>query len=73
MPLELYHLHLSQSERIVWLLEEMQVPYELKVFYRNPVTALGPPELKAIVSILTYLPSFPTPPLPHPPSPCNIW
>ncbi|KAK7750333.1 hypothetical protein SLS62_007741 [Diatrype stigma] len=48
MPLELYHLHLSQSERIVWLLEEMQVPYELKVFYRDPVTALGPPELKAI-------------------------
>ncbi|EMR67615.1 putative glutathione s-transferase protein [Eutypa lata UCREL1] len=48
MPLELSHLHLSQSERIVWLLEEMQIPYELKVFYRDPITALGPPELKSL-------------------------
>ena len=48
MPLELYHLHLSQSERIVWLLEEMGIPYELKVFYRDPVTVLSPPELKAL-------------------------
>ncbi|RYP67246.1 hypothetical protein DL771_007335 [Monosporascus sp. 5C6A] len=48
MPLELYHMHLSQSERIVWLLEEMGIPYELKVFYRDPVTALSPDELKAL-------------------------
>ncbi|RYP31721.1 hypothetical protein DL766_004263 [Monosporascus sp. MC13-8B] len=48
MPLELYHMHLSQSERIVWLLEEMEIPYELKVFYRDPVTALSPDELKAL-------------------------
>lgn len=49
MPLELYHLHLSQSERIVWLLEEMCIPYELTVFDRDPITALSPPELKALV------------------------
>ncbi|RYP18030.1 hypothetical protein DL765_004146 [Monosporascus sp. GIB2] len=48
MPLELYHMHLSQSERIVWLLEEMEIPYELKVFYRDPVTALSPDELKVL-------------------------
>ncbi|RYP65327.1 hypothetical protein DL769_006342 [Monosporascus sp. CRB-8-3] len=48
MPLELYHMHLSQSERIVWLLEEMEIPYELRVFYRDPVTALSPDELKAL-------------------------
>lgn len=61
MPLELSHLHLSQSERIVWLLEEMQIPYELKVFYRDPITAHGPPELKSLVN----LPSFPLAPRLH--------
>lgn len=50
MPLELYHLQLSQSERIVWLLEEMGIPYDLKVFKRDAQTALAPAELKAIVS-----------------------
>ncbi|KAI0136226.1 glutathione S-transferase [Xylariales sp. AK1849] len=48
MPLEIYHLHLSQSERLVWLLEEMEVDYNLHVFKRDPVTALAPAELKAI-------------------------
>ena len=31
MPLELYHLHLSQSERIVWLLEEMGLREKLEI------------------------------------------
>ncbi|KAH6657524.1 glutathione S-transferase domain-containing protein [Truncatella angustata] len=48
MPLEVYHLQLSQSERIVWLIEEMGIPYNLHVFKRNPQTALAPDELKAI-------------------------
>ncbi|ORY66193.1 glutathione S-transferase [Pseudomassariella vexata] len=48
MSLEVYHLQLSQSERIVWLLEEMQVPYDLKVFKRDPTTGLAPKELKEI-------------------------
>lgn len=52
MSLELYHLELSQSERLVWLFEEMQIPYTLKLFKRNPQTALAPDELKAIVSSL---------------------
>lgn len=50
MPLEVYHLHLSQSERVVWLLEEMGLPYNLHVFKRNPQTALSPDDLKAVVS-----------------------
>ncbi|KAI1840968.1 hypothetical protein JX265_010440 [Neoarthrinium moseri] len=48
MALELYHLHLSQSERVVWLLEEMQIPYNLHVFKRDPKTGLAPDDLKAI-------------------------
>ena len=37
-----------RSQRILWLLEELNVPYELKVYRRNPATRLAPPELKAI-------------------------
>lgn len=48
MSLEVYHLHLSQSERIVWLLEELNIPYNLHVFKRNPTTALSPDDLKAV-------------------------
>jgi glutathione S-transferase len=50
MPLEVYHLHLSQSERVVWLLEEMGIPYNLHVFKRDTETAMAPDELKGIVS-----------------------
>jgi len=53
MTLEVYRLHLGQSERVVWLLEEMQLPYTLKVFKRDPQTGLGPDGLKAIVSSTT--------------------
>ncbi|KAF6837070.1 putative glutathione s-transferase [Colletotrichum musicola] len=48
MSLEVYHLHLSQSERLVWLLEELQVPYNLTVFERDPKTGLAPQGLKDI-------------------------
>jgi len=43
-----HHLETSRSQRILWLLEELGVPYELKVYRRNPATRLAPPELKAI-------------------------
>ena len=43
-----HHLETSRSQRILWLLEELGVPYELKVYPRNPATRLAPPELKAI-------------------------
>ena len=43
-----HHLGKSQSERIVWLCEELGVPYELKHHVRDPVTMLSPPELRAL-------------------------
>jgi glutathione S-transferase len=46
--LTLHHLENSRSQRILWLLEELGVPYELKTYKRNPLTRLAPPELKAV-------------------------
>jgi glutathione S-transferase len=49
MPmLTVHHLGKSQSERIVWLCEELGLPYELKIYDRDPVTRLAPPEYKAL-------------------------
>jgi glutathione S-transferase len=44
--LTVHHLGRSQSERIVWLCEELGIPYELKRYDRAPVMA--PPEYKAL-------------------------
>ncbi|MGI4779241.1 MAG: glutathione S-transferase family protein [Janthinobacterium lividum] len=44
----IHHLGKSQSERIVWLCEELGVPYELVHHVRDPVTMLSPPELHAL-------------------------
>lgn len=46
--LTVHHLGKSQSERIVWLCEELGVPYELKHTARDPVTMLAPAEYKAL-------------------------
>ncbi|GGH91017.1 glutathione S-transferase family protein [Pseudomonas fluvialis] len=46
--LTLHHLEFSRSQRILWLLEELGVPYELKVYRRDPLTRLAPAELKAV-------------------------
>jgi glutathione S-transferase len=46
--LTVHHLGKSQSERIVWLCEELEIPYELKRYTRDPVTMLAPPEYKAL-------------------------
>ncbi len=46
--LVVHHLETSRSQRILWLLEELGVPYELKLYRRNPATRLAPPELKAV-------------------------
>src|SRR5260370_27695315 len=46
--LTLHHLNDSRSQRILWLLEELGVPYEMKRYQRNPETRLAPPELKAV-------------------------
>ena len=46
--LAIHHLGHSQSERIIWLCEELGVPYELTLYERDPVTILSPPALKAL-------------------------
>ncbi len=46
--LSIHHLGHSQSERVLWLCEELGVPYELKRYARDPVTILSPPELQAL-------------------------
>ncbi|WP_186223090.1 glutathione S-transferase family protein [Burkholderia gladioli] len=43
-----HHLNNSRSQRVLWLLEELGVPYELKRYQRDPKTMLAPPELRAI-------------------------
>ena len=43
-----HHLETSRSTRILWLLEELGQPYELKTYKRNPVTRLAPPELRKV-------------------------
>jgi len=43
-----HHLNNSRSQRILWLLEELDVPYEIKRYQRDPKTMLAPPELRQI-------------------------
>ncbi|WP_291843378.1 glutathione S-transferase [Bradyrhizobium sp.] len=46
--LTLHHLNDSRSQRILWLLEELGTPYELKRYQRDATTRLAPPELKKV-------------------------
>ena len=46
--LTLHHLNDSRSQRILWLLEELGTPYEMKRYQRNAETRLAPPELKEV-------------------------
>ena len=46
--LVVHHLNNSRSQRILWLLEELGAPYEIKHYARDATTNLAPPELKAI-------------------------
>ena len=43
-----HHLNDSRSQRILWLLEELGVPYEIQRYQRDAQTRLAPPELKAV-------------------------
>ena len=43
-----HHLNNSRSQRVLWLLEELELPYEIKHYQRDAKTQLAPPELKAI-------------------------
>jgi len=46
--LTLHHLNDSRSQRILWLLEELSMPFEMKAYQRDATTRLAPPELKAV-------------------------
>ena len=46
--LTLHHLNNSRSQKIVWLLEELELPYELVCYQRDAETLRGPAALKAI-------------------------
>lgn len=46
--LTVHHLENSRSQRVLWLLEELGVDYEVKRYNRDPKTSLAPPELEAV-------------------------
>jgi glutathione S-transferase len=43
-----HHLNDSRSQRILWLLEELGLPYEIRPYQRDAQTRLAPPELKKV-------------------------
>ncbi len=43
-----HHLNNSRSQRVLWLLEELGLPYEVKRYQRDPKTMLAPPELRQV-------------------------
>ena len=43
-----HHLNNSRSQRVLWLLEELGLEYEIKNYQRDPKTMLAPPELRAV-------------------------
>ncbi len=46
--LTVHHLENSRSQRVLWLLEELGVPYDVKRYERDRKTNLAPPELKKV-------------------------
>lgn len=48
MTITVHHLENSRSQRVLWMLEELTLPYTIKRYERNAKTMLAPPELRAI-------------------------
>jgi glutathione S-transferase len=46
--LTVHHLNNSRSQRVLWLLEELGVPYEIQHYQRDAKTMLAPPELRQV-------------------------
>jgi glutathione S-transferase len=46
--IEVHHLNNSRSQRILWLLEELGLEYDIVRYQRDPVTRLAPPAIKAV-------------------------
>ena len=43
-----HHLENSRSQRVLWLIEELGLPYEVRRYARHPKTMLAPPELRLV-------------------------
>jgi len=43
-----HHLNNSRSQRVLWLLEELGLDYQVKHYQRDAQTMLAPPELKSV-------------------------
>ena len=43
-----HHLNNSRSQRVLWMLEELGLAYELKPYERDPKTMLAPPSLRQV-------------------------
>ena len=48
MTITVHHLENSRSQRVLWLLEELALPYEVKRYERDKGTMLAPPDLKRV-------------------------
>ncbi|WP_189685425.1 glutathione S-transferase [Pseudorhodoferax aquiterrae] len=46
--LTVHHLENSRSQRVLWLLEELELPYAIVQYRRDPATLLAPPELRRV-------------------------
>ena len=55
-----HHLGKSQSERVVWLCEELEIPYELKRYARDAKTMLAPFKCPRWIAFLDELPKTAT-------------
>ncbi len=43
-----HHLENSRSQRVLWLLEELELPYDIVHYRRDPKTMLAPASLRAV-------------------------
>jgi len=48
MAIILHNLESSRAQRVLWLLEELDAPYELRTYRRDPHSRRGPPEIRAV-------------------------
>jgi glutathione S-transferase len=46
--IKVHHLNDSRSQRVLWLLDELDLPYAIERYRRDPATMLAPPELRKV-------------------------
>ena len=46
--IKVHHLEASRSQRVLWMLEELELPYEIVKYARDPKTMLAPPSLREV-------------------------